>query len=162
MFSITPIGPESDALLRNLLQHYIHDMSEWFEIDTEPDGSYAYDTASIWQHGYEVYLAKVGDSIAGFAIVGSASKWLNDPNSHDIHEFFILRRYRKQGIGKQMATQLWNRHPGQWQVRVLEANKPALNFWRKAIFSPYKEETRQSNQRPWKFLTFNSDARRYA
>jgi hypothetical protein len=30
---ISKIGPESDALLRNLLEHYCYDMSEVFEVD---------------------------------------------------------------------------------------------------------------------------------
>ena len=76
--SISKIGPESDVLLRNLFEHYIHDMAEWFEIDTKADGSYSYDTSVIWENGYDAYLAKIGDSIAGFALVGSALEWLGD------------------------------------------------------------------------------------
>jgi predicted acetyltransferase len=68
---ISKIGPESDILLRNLLEHYIHDMSEWFQIDTQADGSYSYNTFLVWKNGYDAYLANVGDSIAGFALVGS-------------------------------------------------------------------------------------------
>jgi hypothetical protein len=36
---ISKIGPESDVVLRNLFEHYIHDTAEWFEIDTTR-GSY--------------------------------------------------------------------------------------------------------------------------
>jgi hypothetical protein len=46
---ISKIGPESDVLLRNLFEHYIHDMAEWFEIDTKADGSYSYDTSLVWE-----------------------------------------------------------------------------------------------------------------
>jgi len=38
---ISKIGPESEVLLRNLFEHYLHDMAEWFEIDTQADGSYS-------------------------------------------------------------------------------------------------------------------------
>ena len=62
---LSKIGCESDLLLRNLFEHYIHDMTEWFEIDTKPDGSYSYDTSAVWEKGYDAYLAKVDDSIAG-------------------------------------------------------------------------------------------------
>src|SRR5664279_1923420 len=78
---ISKIGPESDVLLQNLSEHYCHDMSEWFDLDTGADGRYSYDTASVWAKGYDAYLAKVGDSIAGFALIGSASEWLADPMS---------------------------------------------------------------------------------
>jgi hypothetical protein len=48
---ISRIGPESDVLLRNLFEHYCHDMSEWFDFDTTADGSYSHDTSSIWALG---------------------------------------------------------------------------------------------------------------
>jgi predicted acetyltransferase len=73
---ISRIWPESDLVLRNLFEHYIHDMAEWFEIDTKADGSHSYDTSVVWANGYEAYLAKIGNSIAGFAIIGSAIEWL--------------------------------------------------------------------------------------
>ncbi len=157
---ISKIGPESDVLLRNLFQHYIHDMAEWFEIDTQPDGSYSYDTSSIWKHGYDAYLAKVGDSIAGFALIGSAEEWLGVIGGNDVHEFFVIRRYRRSGVGQRMATLLWNQYPGEWLVRVLEKNAPAVLFWRNAISThshgSYKEEERVVNGRSWRFFRFIS------
>ena len=146
--AISRIGPESDVLLRNLFEHYCHDMSEWFDVDTEADGSYSYDTASVWASGYEVYLARVGTSIAGFAVIGS----------RDVREFFVLRKFRRRGVGKQMAALLWNEHPGEWLVRVLEANAPAVLFWRTAIsgycVGSYQEERRVIDGRSWIFLRF--------
>jgi predicted acetyltransferase len=157
---ISKIGPESDVVLRNLFEHYIHDMAVWFEIDTKADGSYSYDTSQVWENGYDVYLAKVGDSIVGFALVGSAVEWLGDIGAHDVHEFFVIRRYRRSGFGQRMAAFLWNERPGEWLVRVLEANAPAVLFWRAAILSyscgSYEEEGRIVNGRRWRFFRFVS------
>lgn len=151
--SISKIGPESEAALRSLFEHYLHDMSEWFDVAS-------YDTSSIWAKGYDAYLAKAGDSIAGFALIGSAAEWLGDASAHDIHEFFVLRKFRRTGLGRQMATHLWNEYPGEWLVRVLEANAPAVAFWRTAIsnhsHASYKEEERIVNNRPWRFFRFAS------
>jgi predicted acetyltransferase len=159
--SISKIGPESDVVLRNLFEHYVHDMSEWFEIDTKADGSYSYDTSSVWANGYHAYLAKVGDSIAGFALVGSAQEWLGDIGAREVHEFFVIRRFRRSGCGRKMATLVWNQHPGEWLVRALEANAPAVLFWRTAIASDsrgsYHEEVRIVNERPWRFFRFVSN-----
>lgn len=162
-FSISKIGPESEVVLRNLFQYYLHDMAEWFEVDTQADGAYLYDTSSIWTKGYGAYLAKVGDSPAGFALVGSAEEWLghigtNDMN--DMHEFFVIRRFRRNGFGQTMATLVWNERPGKWLVRVLAANAPAVLFWRTTIAShsdgSYQEEGRTINGRPWRFFRFVS------
>ena len=148
-------------MLRNLFEHYLHDMSEWFEIDTKADGGYSYDTSSIWKDGYEAYLAKVGDSITGFALVGSADEWLGKIGAHDVHEFFVLRRFRRNGMGQRMARLLWNERPGEWLVRVLEANSPAVPFWRASISSysrgVYKEDERIVNGRSWRFFRFVSN-----
>jgi predicted acetyltransferase len=158
---ISQIGPESDVLLRNLFEHYCHDMSEWFELDTGADGCYSYATASVWEKGYDAYLAKVGDSIAGFALIGSGGEWLGDIGEHDVHEFFIMRKFRRHGVGRSMATFLWNEHPGEWLVRVLEANAPAITFWRGEIatysLGSYREEQHIVNGRPWKFFRFVSN-----
>lgn len=158
---ISKIGPESDVLLRNLFEHYCHDMSEWFELDTGADGRYSYDTASVWEKGYDAYLAKVGDAIAGFALIGSGGEWLGDIGAHDVHEFFIMRKFRRHGVGRSMATFLWNEQPGEWLVRVLEANAPAITFWRGEIsiysLGSYREEQHIVNGRPWKFFRFVSN-----
>jgi predicted acetyltransferase len=161
--AISRIGPESDILLRNLFEHYCHDMSEWFDVDTGADGSYSYDTASVWASEQEVYLATVGTSIAGFALIGTGTHWLGDIGARDIHEFFVLRKFRRRGIGKQMAALLWNEHPGEWLVRVLEANAPAVLFWRTAISGytlgscqgSFQEERRVIDGRSWIFFRFD-------
>ncbi len=159
---ISKIGRESDLLLRNLYEHYIHDMAEWFEIDTRSDGSYSYDTSWIWENGYDAYLAKVGDSIAGFAILGPAAEWVGGIASRDLREFFVIRRFRRNGLGQRMAIHFWNERPGNWLVRVLESNTPALLFWRAAIstytLGAYAEEARLVDGRRWLFFRFVSHA----
>jgi hypothetical protein len=47
--SFAKIGPESEEVLRHLFQHYLRDMAEWFKVETNPDGSYAYDISAIWR-----------------------------------------------------------------------------------------------------------------
>jgi predicted acetyltransferase len=157
---ISKIGRESEILILNLFDDYVDDMAEWFEIPTGADGRYIYDTSLIWGNG-EVYLAKIGDSAAGFAIAGSAAEWSMDDGTHDVREFFVVRSLRRTGVGKRMATLLWNELPGDWLVRVLELNAPAVLFWRNAISSytggSQEEERRIVNGRPWRFFRFVSD-----
>jgi predicted acetyltransferase len=162
--SFLKIGSESEAVLRKLCQHYLRDMAEWFEVETNPDGRYAYDISAIWEKGYQAFLAKVDDSAAGFALVGSADEWLGevgaDVDAYDVHEFFVLRRFRRGGVGQHMANHIWNEHAGVWLVRVLEANAPALAFWRAVIANRtckfHEEEARLVKGRPWVFFRFTS------
>jgi predicted acetyltransferase len=159
-FLISKIGPESDALLRNLFEHYIHDMAEWLEIDTKDDGSYSHDTSAVWNNGNDAYVTRLGDSLAGFAIIGSAAEWLASEGAHEIREFFVIRRFRRKALGQRMARFLWDRYPGQWLVRVLESNGPAVLFWRTAIssytHSACAEELRTIAGRRWQFFKFRT------
>jgi predicted acetyltransferase len=136
-------------------------MSEWFDLDTGADGRYSYDTASVWAKGYDAYLVKVGDSIAGFALIGSVGEWLDHVDGHDVHEFFIMRKFRRRGVGRSVATFLWDEHPGEWLVRVLEANAAAVAFWRVGIsiysLGSYREEQHILSGRYWTFFRFVSN-----
>jgi predicted acetyltransferase len=158
---ISKIGPESDALLRNLAEHYCYDMSEWFDLNIGANGRYSYDTAPVWAKGHDAYLVKVDDSIAGFALIGLANEWLDDLGAHDVREFFILRKFRRRSFGRIMARFLWNEYPGEWLVRVLEANAPAATFWRREISAysvgSYGETEHVISGRRWKFFRFISN-----
>lgn len=72
-----------------------------------------------------------------------------------------MRKSRRRGIGRSMAIFLWNEHPGDWLVRVLEANAPALAFWRCGIsiysLGSYNEEEHTVDGRPWRFFRFVSN-----
>lgn len=73
---------------------------------------------------------------AGFALVR-----LTDPT--ELAEFFVLRKYRRGGIGTAAAREVIARHPGRWAVGQIAANAPATAFWRRAI--PVGFEERRSS-----------------
>ena len=50
-------------------------------------------------------------------------------------EFFVLKKYRRTGVGVKAARHIWCRYPGRWELRVLETNTPAQMFWQAAIGS---------------------------
>lgn len=168
MIDFERIGRAGDAILRNLYEHYVHDMSEWLGIDTHADGTYGHDTAPLWDGDFAVYLARVDGALAGFGVVGSAEAWLGRPAARDIKDFFVLRRYRHRGVGDALALHLWNEFPAQWLVRVLVANKPALPFWRRLV-RDYRgddfqersivERGRDSLDREWIHLCFDNTRR---
>lgn len=158
---ISKIGPQLDAALRNVAEHYCNEMSAWFDLARGADGRYSYDTASVWAKGYDAYLVKVDDSIAGFALIGSANEWLAAVGAHDVREFFVMPEFRRQGIGRSIARFLWGEYSGEWLVRALEANAPAVTFWRAEISSysvgSYREAEHTVNGHRWKFFRFASN-----
>jgi predicted acetyltransferase len=168
MIELERIGKSGDVILRNLYEHYVHDMSEWLGIDTHADGTYGHDTAPLWEGDFAVYLARVDAALAGFGVVGSAESWLGKSAARDVKDFFVLRRYRHRGVADALALHLWNEFPAEWIVRVLVANQPALSFWRRLVrgyrADAYEERLivergRDSVDRDWIHLRFDNARR---
>jgi predicted acetyltransferase len=163
-FVIRRVDRSHDATLQNLFEHYLHDMAEWFQFDYAPDGRYAYDPAFYRDNGAEVWFAYVGEIPIAFAVVGSAQAFIDDADAKDLDEFFVVRRYRRSGVGRDFARQVWDAYSGRWVVRVFQGNVPALPFWRGAIAEytdhAYREEVRSIRERPWSYFTFDNSGPR--
>ena len=77
------------------------------------------------------YFIKEDEKYLGLVLVRYIT--LSDRSYFLMAEFFIMRRYRKIGIGRSIAAQVFNLHKGQWEIFQKESNKPAQNFWNKII-----------------------------
>jgi predicted acetyltransferase len=51
----------------------------------------------------------------------------------EISEFFVMRKYRGQGVGDEMARQVFDMFPGRWELQVTPNNTRALHFWRRVV-----------------------------
>ncbi len=128
------VATSADAtLLSNLLELYIHDLSPAFpNIELGPDGRFGYRQLALYWSEPErrfPFLIRYDDRVAGFALATRGSPASDDPDVFDVAEFFVLRRYRRSGVGRRAAFLLWNRLSGRWFVRVSEGNVGALPFW---------------------------------
>ncbi len=52
---------------------------------------------------------------------------------HAIAEFLILPRFRRQGIGKEVAKRCFKMHPGNWEVGPAKDSEAAHKFWKNVI-----------------------------
>jgi predicted acetyltransferase len=48
-------------------------------------------------------------------------------------QFFVLKKYRRSGLGKAMALRVFSQLPGYWEVGQMPDNTPAQAFWRAVI-----------------------------
>ena len=131
--------PEGEKdLLRNLMQAYRHDLSEftgeapneWGEFGV---GNY-FDVYWLEPERYP-FKVLVSGEVAGFALVREL-----EPDVHSIAEFFILRRHRRSGVGREAAFLLFDQFPGSWHVAQDRHNVPAQRFWRRVI-AEYSENS---------------------
>jgi predicted acetyltransferase len=126
---------DEKPVVRQLLELYSHDFSEFNGADVDDHGRFGYPYLdNYWtEPGRHPFLISVGGHIVGFAFVRSGSP-------HDMAEFFIMRKYRRGGVGGEAARAVFARFPGEWQVRQVAANVGAVAFWRTAIPVPFTED----------------------
>jgi predicted acetyltransferase len=132
---ITLALPEQEPILANMLELYVHDFSEFIDLKLGADGRFGYkDLPLYWKESNRYpFLIFVDGHPAGFAFVRRGSEFSNDEDVWDMTEFFIVRSYRRLGLGMEAARAIWKEFPGKWEVRVIDRNRQAMKFWKRAI-----------------------------
>lgn len=153
---------EQQPMLANLIELYTYDFTEFCHFDIGDDGFYGYkDLPLYWTEDTRYpYLIYVDKKIAGFVLVQKGSPISDDTMIWDIAEFFIMRKYKRHGIGTAAVHKIWNQFEGPWQVRALVSNPIACSFWPQAIkkfTSTMLEKTNvKINKGMWNIYTFES------
>jgi predicted acetyltransferase len=122
-------------LLRQLSEFYMYDLSEYdAELEINAHGTFDFSIDRYWQDiNRAPYLVQVDGKAAGFVLVKRGAYLSADPTMMDMSDFFILRRFRRQGVGTYAAETIFNMFPGKWEVRQFAENTAAQSFWRKVI-----------------------------
>ena len=137
---VTEAGSSHASLIQNLMQLYTHDFSEFWagttRGDLDPDGRFpAYPLEDYWSRAHWwAGLICCNARLAGFALINDETH-SGMPAQRNMAEFFVLRKYRGNGVGQAAAEILFSRHPGSWEVAVARRNTRALQFWPKLIRS---------------------------
>jgi predicted acetyltransferase len=166
-FELIPAGPDQQSVLANLLELYAYDFSEFHEIELGADGRFGYKHLPLYwrEPDRHPFLVKVDVNLAGLVLVNRGPELSGDNTVWDMAEFFIMRRYRRRGIGTCVAHEVWRQFPGRWEIRVMEANHSAHSFWAQAI-SAFAGEMILSSRiehrgNVWQVFTFESQPAPY-
>ena len=126
--SVEPASQQERDVVARLLELYAHDFSERNGADVGDDGIYGYRYLDAYWTDADrhPFLFRVDGRLAGFALVRSGPP-------HDMAEFFVLRKYRRDGVGTDAARAVFTRFPGEWQTREQWENDGAIAFWRRTI-----------------------------
>jgi len=126
---------DQQTIFANLLELMAYEHTEQWKFDIGDNGFYGYEELPLfWTDPNRYpYLIYVNDKISGLVIVQKGSPISDDKDIWDIAEFFIMKKYKKQGIGTKVAHKIWAQFKGCWQVRVLVENEIASAFWLQAI-----------------------------
>jgi len=153
---------EQETILANLLELYAHDFSEFHHIELGADGRFGYKHLPLyWEEpDRHPYLVKIDGKLAGFVLVKRGPGVSGNENVWDVAEFFIVRGYRRRGLGMKVAHEVWRRYPGRWEVRVMESNHSAKVFWERTITKFIGEMTPsvcvEKNGGRWHLFSFES------
>lgn len=123
------------TLLRNLMNLYIYDFSEYLGRAIGEHGFFEYPYLDhYWTEGDDrvPFLIRADGEIAGFVLVNDHTKIESRP-ARTIAEFFVLRKFRRQGVGEQAARLAFDLFPGPWEVSEIPQNLGAQVFWRRII-----------------------------
>ena len=151
---------EQAPVLANLLELYAHDFSELLALELGEDGRFGYARLPLYwkEPGRHPFFIRADGKLAGLALVNKGSEISGDPGVWDMAEFFVVRGWRRRGIGLLAAEHLWQHLPGSWEVRVAEVNVPAQLFWERAIEhftgKAVEQLSLEQNGRNWRVFSF--------
>jgi predicted acetyltransferase len=157
-----PATRAQEPILANLLELYVHDFSEFHDVEIGADGRFGYPRLPLYWSEPDRYpfLIRMDGKWAGLALVKKGSELSGNKTVWDMAEFFVLRGYRRRGIGMQAAHSLWKRFPGLWEVRVMQSNVTAHPFWARAISGYTREAIHplsvEKSGQPWLLFSFDS------
>ncbi|UNK20900.1 GNAT family N-acetyltransferase [Paenibacillus sp. N3/727] len=131
--SLVPV--KQKAVIEHLMQFYLYDFTQFLDIDVNDEGRFApypgLDDYWIKRETCYPYMITYHNKPVGFALVDR----MDDPAEADFYlcEFFVMKKYRRSGLGTWAAHQLFDRLRGRWKVTQISTNTPAQAFWRKTI-----------------------------
>ncbi len=116
-----------------MLELYQHDLSDIWDQDLDCHGAYGYALDHYWtaESGAHPFVATAAGRYAGFALVNQAVRLGTE--GYWMDQFFVLKKYRGQGLGQALATSVFADLPGRWEVGQMPQNLAAQAFWRKVI-----------------------------
>lgn len=131
---LVPTQAEQAPLIRNLYQFYAYESSDWEQEEVEADGRfYLHEPhlARYWQEqDWSANLILVDGAIAGFLLIERCE--LVGVDALEFADLFILKKYRRLGIGQALAQQVLQRG-GTWLVRFYAQDQLTASFWRKVL-----------------------------
>ena len=132
--AIELVKKEEKEILKNLLEKYNYEFSQYNDLDVNNLGLYGYDYLDCYwtEENRFPYFIKVNDKLAGFVMVNDYQE-VNLNTKYTISEFFIMYKYRQKGIGKYAVKYILNKYKGKWQLKYHPKNETSKIFWNKTI-----------------------------
>lgn len=142
---------EQKSTLRNLLELYKYDFSEYDPEDVNENGLYEYMYLDhYWtEEGRYPFFIRVDGKLAGLALVRKLGTNDDKRTVYSMAEFFVMKKYRQSGVGTYAATALFDQFKGTWKVGQIDENVPSQHFWRKVITAYTNDNYEEIRENGW-------------
>jgi predicted acetyltransferase len=144
------VSEVSRPIVENLLQLYIHDLSQFRLGLPDETGRFNHDdryAAFFTDPDRCAYLFRVESGPVGFGLI----RGLNE-SRRLMAGFFIVRGVRRLGVGHHAALAMLRRHVGVWEIPFQDENVGAARFWRElaaaAVGEKWTEDRRPVPMKP--------------
>jgi len=121
--------------LINLVKMYCYEWSQYNGIDLDSNGEYAFERdidRFFTKERHFPFFIKVDEKLAGFVLVDDDFD-LDKNSDYAISEFFVMHKYRREGVGKQAAREIFIRFPGRWEIKMHPQNTISIKFWKSVV-----------------------------
>lgn len=128
------VTQEKAAVLARLLELYEYEFSDFEKTDVNEDGLFGYPYLKYYftEEKRAAYFIEVDDKLAGFVMVCDYC-YVTKEDRTFMAEFFVMKKYRNRGIGRQAAFETFKRHKGKWELTVHPNNPVSHHFWESVI-----------------------------
>lgn len=134
---IIPATINDYPTIQNMGRFYVYDMSRYCGYlegwECPEDGLYeCFDFKHYFiESDKYAFLIRVDSELAGFVLINKIGS--TEDVDWNVGEFFILTKFQSSGIGKQVASQIFDKFPGVWETAAMPANTKGISFWRKVV-----------------------------
>lgn len=128
----------------NLFQFYCYDTSPEDGYDVQESGFYSLSPeyfAQYWtEPNWSAHLLRWNGAIAGFALLEPSDAL---PGGMELADLFIMQRFRRHGIGRQVVRHFMTNRSVPWTVVVYDNAAGAKAFWHAIFQDPQFTPSRQ-------------------
>lgn len=137
---LTRVSIGDKEILKNLLEKYDYEFSQYDKRDVNKLGLYGYDYLDYYwtEENRWAFFILVDEKLAGFVMVNDYPE-VEAGTDYTLSEFFVMYKYRRLGVGEYAATKAFDMFNGKWQLKMHPHNIASVHFWNNIIRKYTKE-----------------------
>ena len=126
---------EEKEILKNLLEKYDYEFSQYDNRDVNNLGLYGYKYLDYYwtEKNRWAYFICVDGKLAGFVMVIDLPEVYDRETDFQMAEFFVMYKYRRLGVGRKAVFEVLDKHRGRWQLKRHPKNITSVLFWDRVI-----------------------------